>query len=503
MSTIVPKRRLRDTDFLQPDLLNEDFVPAAENASGYINEHNISANAIPEAKLGQECFSKQYIVQVSVNPGFGSGAYPNDYVTPSVSATNGADIANTGGWAVVDSLLQSLTSGSDVLHIMSFVQYAQQTWDGGEANLTDNTNAYAAVQFGVRIDGVVHVFTGTNHPQYKTFYPVRAVAQRTTTSRIPGPATPQFANAYQSGLGAHCNVVFLEALVPIEPGTHLVEIVGRRMMRPSGYYPDTNYVRCYNRKLYIEQFWQWPSAVSSFDGVTATPFESEDTFSASTIGANAIDAVRTKLNAVTSGMVRRGCLTHEHVNAGVLYDKSFDTIDGVSYTDTGYPGYNTSTVTAIRGVAGWWLVEDGAGDELDTRASHPSSYAINGKNCVVRVDIEVNVASVALEGAATIENLGSFGMLAIGYSVGGVVTIVGSTEVFVNHHAAADNAGTQRVCNECVVMKTMLLLDYRSSAASADIEWFGVYASTGCTHAASSPVMRWTGGCINVEITRY
>ena len=501
MSYVVPKRELKDTDLLHPDLLNEDFVPAAENLSGWINEHNIAANAIPESKLGQECFSMQYYDAVADNPDFGSGAYPYDYAAPSATSTNGANLANTGEWEVVDQLTESVTSGGDVLHIWGWVQYCQQTWNGGESNVTAGATAVALVQFGIRVDGVIYDYTGTKNLQYKTFYPVRAVAQRTTAVRLPGPASQRAINYYSCALGAHANAVFIESLVPVAPGTHLVEVVARRPHPPAGYRAADDYIRVYGRKMYIEQLWQWPSAVSTFDGVSVTPFESEDTLSAAAIGANAVNAVRTGANAVTSGMTRRGSLTHENIGANVLYDSAFASIFGTSYTNTGYPGYNTSTITGARGAAGWWAIEDGAGNLLRTDTTHAAAFDIDGKNCVVCVDVEVQVQSIAYEGAASIVDQGVFGFIAIGYRSNGTTTIVGNTEAFVNHHAASSPGF--RVSNEGIVLKTCLILDYRSVAAVYDIDWFQVYASTACTFTGAAPTMYWSGGCINVQIKRY
>lgn len=504
MSYVVPKRNLTDTDLLHPDLLNEDFVPAAENASGYINEHNIAVNAIPESKLGEECFSKQYYDIVVDNAAFGSGIYPFDYAVPDPVSVNGVNVSNTGEWELLTDMSESVSSGGDVLHIWGWAQYCQQTWSSG-ANLTAGALAAGLVQFGIRVDGVVYDYTGTKNLQYKTFYPVRAAAQRTTTVRLPGPASQRAVGYYSCALGAHANAVFIETLIPVAPGTHLVELVARRPHPPAGYRASTDYIRVYSRKLYIEQLWQWPAAVSTFDGVSVVPFESEDTVSAASLGTNAVNAVRTKLNAVTSGMVRRGSLTHEHVNTSVLYDSAFATIDGVSYTDTGYPGYNISTVAGARGIAGWWPVEDGAGNLLRTDTTHAAAFDIDGKNCVICVDVELNVQSIAYEtGGASTSNQGSFGFIAIGYRSNGTTTIAGVTEAFFNHHApSSTTAGGFRISNECIVVKTFLILDYRSSLPGFDIDWFQVYASTACCFSGVAPILRWSGGCINVQIKRY
>lgn len=504
MSYVHPKRKLLDTDLLLPDLLNADFIPAAENASGFVNEHNITASAVPGSKLGQECFSKQYYAVNGDDANFGSGAYPYDYANPSTGSLNGINVPNTGEWTTITDATQTLTSGSDVLHIMAMAQYCMQTWNAGGTALTAGTTSSANLQFGIRVDGVIHAYTGTPSPTYKTFYPVRAVAQRTATDRRPGPATPRSNLAYSSGLGAYANGCYIEDLIPVAPGTHLVELCVRRMPTVTGYYASTNYVRIYTRKLYIEQIWQWPSAVSTFSGVSVAPFESEDTFSAAAIGTDRVNAIRSAYNDVQSGMIRRGSLSEQHLNTTVLLENSaYAFIDGASYTDTGYPGYGTSTITAARGAAGWWQVEDGAGKKLRTDTSHAASYALAGKNCLVRVDAELNVSSIAAEGAATIEQPSSFGWIAIGYSVAGVTTIVGSTEIFLCHHGASDNAGMFIISNESVTVKTFLVMDFRSGAAVNDIEWFGVFASCGRIDAATAPVMRWTGGVINVEVLRY
>jgi hypothetical protein len=186
---------------------------------------------------------------------------------------------------------------------------------------------------------------------------------------LPGPGVDGEANC--GAVAPECHNLRLGAWVHVSAGTHIIELVGRRLNvtphRSRGddasdadleadqvTYEPSNRVAIHNRQLLAIDYPVLPPSLSSTAEVSPGAFAAEDTVSTTTLGTDRVDKVRDKFNAIQRGAVDRGALNYRHLQskvayAGIATASPGNTInyptEGPSTFSTNYPGWANNALT--------------------------------------------------------------------------------------------------------------------------------------------------------------
>ena len=423
MSYIFPKRLLQEEDILDPNEINDDFIPAAELYSGKLNAHNADwkqISGVGAITPTQNALFEYVYTFNKASPGFGT---PGSYDAPShTKATNEVAIPNTFAWTTMETT--TITTGISNLWILGAAQYlwtwwassSTGTWDGGASgnhpahgfggedpghsnsyDPWDATDAYyaekgrpAGVQFALRVDGQVLEWTITGKHN-----PFEAVV-------VPNKPIDLIADGLASGAydytkrttacGPEMFPVRMGSVFPVQAGTHTIEVVSRRIPRAAASFNHSkDHVYTFNRQLFVLDMPNYPSASVDISTVQPSAFDTEDTLSASTIGTDGIDAVREALNDIEPGAFGRGAFTHEHLASPVLFADQV-TIDEGRKAYNHFPGYTSDDVaSSYHNQEGWYLLDDATGSDVlsvGTGSSTTWSTAV-GTVAVVLANVSV------------------------------------------------------------------------------------------------------------------
>ena len=452
MAYIFPKRKWRDSDVLDPIELNLDFAPAAELASGNLDQHNLSSSV--SLTVASEAYWKTHYVQQEADPGMGGPGSENFPIPSSAwaSANNGHQINNDSSWGAVSTVTQTFTSGTVNLLIIAQLQYFWEGWDvsANPHDWTSQSTRPAKVQFAIRVNGNIlpETVTGKNDPHERAVVPVVPAKQRNMVTGVTGTDRPGPALNYNKDtatIGPEVLPVRITATIEVPAGTQTVEVVARRIPM-TGFlrgYGSTNRVWVMNRQLLALEIPSYPISSTEFSAVAAPAFDSEDTISAVSIGAERIDKVRNSLNKIQPGATSRGAFNHFHLPSMMGSGTQQKVIESVSSYQPGagtteYPGFGetTFTTTVGAGVAGWYLVGSPAGNDLLSDAitiDEPCTLIVLGNVQFRR----------AYNAAASTKFFTNFGCFCIGYklSTSGSKTLDPETEVVVNSYNWGGNAG--------------------------------------------------------------
>ena len=417
MPYIFPKRKLQDQDVLDPTELNEDITPSADLYSGNLDEQNferrtygpdIATDVAPSAAgsatpILSNSYGNLYYSHKVVDPEWGT---PNSYNNPSARNTS-VRIANTPSWQSIDDLSLTIVTGNSRLWVVAHFQYH---WAGfeeygghhfsyppereeGSSSLSEINVAKwgrypAMIQFAIRVDGQIieETKTGLHYPHEKVTLPFKAQRQRDDgeTSRtdakkvgspLPGPGQDGEPNC--GGLSAEVGVVRLGSFIPVSPGSHVIDVVGRRLSTTAIHnqgktssrsdvndndatnisYETDNKILVHNRQIFVADFPILAPANSGSASVDAPAFETEDTISEASLGTDRIDAVRYKYNNIQPGALSRGALNNRQMDSRIGYT---GTAQLTPTTDPSvfwawYPGFGDDTHTTSRsGGSGWY-----------------------------------------------------------------------------------------------------------------------------------------------------
>ncbi|MAZ73578.1 MAG: hypothetical protein CMC70_10580 [Flavobacteriaceae bacterium] len=489
---------------LDPVELNEDILPAMELYAGEINEHNISETVRGVITQPASATHSYVYKEKMSDPGFGD--FSSAWNHPSPGTASGSYVAshkvsNDMNWEVIDLMTFTKATGVSKLWIVGQVTYI---WLGfstfssastghlfSEGDPSDPFNAPAhpaGVQFALRVNGhlIESTITGKRESWAKVTVPARAKDQRSSRRKYPGPDMPDVTET--GTMGPHCASVRLGTFYDVLPGTHTIEIVVRRFP-PLGqrghlgtvtyaYGQQSNFVHVFNRKLFTLDVPSHPPNSSPDATISVGTFDSEDTISRESLGAEKIDRMAAAFRSVQTGSLSRGALNHFHLTSPVVAKKQSTISASVYSISNKYPGYNTSTVTTNTSGNGWYLLYNGT-EYLNAVA--PTVWDITTES-IFLVMANVQVKSVRATGSA--QKSGHvhdhFAALALGYnnSSTGAVTVLGQTEVYVNHYNSLekDSSGFVRSLEE--EYDVALFAVVKSSDLSAAPNYFGVYGAT-------------------------
>lgn len=504
---IFPGLALRSTDVLDPRVFNDAILPAAERYSGNLNAHNFDGVPMKSALLvGDGAYYDHAYVSVLSDPGNGTWGTANP-ASPQSGSADMWTLPNDMTWYTVGSMTRTITTGTSILWVLAWLQYTWHVWTGGAGivphpgiNATPFPGDYpgsdrqpANVLFAIRVDGCIvpGVSTGQNRHTIRNRQAIRHAQDFTPSGYYPGPRQPTGAEGH--ALGAHHRPVRLSTRVPVQPGSHTVEVMARRVpSTEKAGFASNDYIGVYSRRLFALDMKQMPPASLAAAFATATAFESEDPFSAAAVDTAAYQGIRAAYNAVDEGALARGALMNEHLPSAVL-DVAQATITVEQTTNDLYMGFGTGLsivpAAARTGDDGWWLLDDG-GVDLRTDQTHAAAFDVSSQRSLLLVLANVEVRSVRPNFADAKSNFESYrdlGVFALGYrflaDAAGTVRIVGETEGSFNScnpNLATDGGGTDRNENRDIWcdIPLMWVLDYTDAPVGSNIDWFGVYGSS-------------------------
>jgi hypothetical protein len=200
----------------------------------------------------------------------------------------------------------------------------------------------AQVQFALRVDGVIitETITGRFDNEQGAFGPARIIDARDNTAGATGIMAARFKER-PDAVNIPMYTVRLTATVDVEPGTHVVELVVRRV--PCGRRrsfqlpppevgdppaeaptPKSSRVYVYNRQLTVTDVSVEPVGTSRFGATVTVPaFAEEDTVSRASLYEQRIEIIGEAYNDVETFQVARGAINGDHLG-------EFSTVLGVA-----------------------------------------------------------------------------------------------------------------------------------------------------------------------------
>lgn len=414
-----------------PVQVNENIHPIAQELSGRVTDHNIVAGTFPASRVSDACYYA-----------FGSGAGTPYYVSVAadlgvyplglpLAGANSWRVPDTSEWTTVDRMTVSPVTGQSVLWVIAQLQYAvvvpfpvPEDLDAvdtialgialaavstailtgvglgpamaalslflstkpGVHGAWERDGAHPNLQFAIRVDGVIadDTITGLEEPQN----PAPRGHLPETPCQLPfGGQYPFSIHTFTTnnceGMGFPVCPVRMITMVPVDEGTHTVEVVVRRFppqptprgshhiaLNPDAEWEDFQAVKSgqtivpvypayiFNRKLLaVDMHLQAPSTGSTFSVQLATPLEG-DTVNAAAMHTNSVAAIVTQENSLGDGAMARNALRHDHLPGRTLYPNQVGFTTGLHFQGA-YPGFATVGVAA-----GWHIITDNAAAPL-------------------------------------------------------------------------------------------------------------------------------------------
>ena len=505
MPYIFPKRTLKKQDVLDPVELNEDVIPAAEVYSGKLNAHNIdqtSSLTLARDGVSETAFYNYYHEVATADPDLGA---PGSYSAPSRDATAYEHtLSNDTEWDSITSMSLTATTGLSTFWIVGQLQYF---WMGYKITSTANQHFWSRaggsatqfnacrVQFAIRVDGNVltQTVTGEFDPYQPGIFSLRPTTTRFADSRLPGNTHPW--SDQPTAIGAEALPVRMGTMLRVQPGTHTVELVGRRipLVTQDGFDGahtgssgtlEPNVIAIFNRQLFALDLPTYPATDTVSAVVDVPAYDSEQVVSASSLGTDRVDKIAAELNDIKEGAVGRGALANYHLPSAVIAKNQHRITGGKASLTSKYPGWNaTTTFNLLPSGTGWYLIRDASGDELKT--DNTADFDRTGNSIFI---IMANVQVVSLRGLGRPNDPYpcQFGALTLGYRTsGGTDTALLSSEVYLNHFASTlrfgsgyDSSGLLEKKNVSENVDIPLFAIVKSNQLPDDVDYFAVYGST-------------------------
>lgn len=496
---IFPERRLRDTDVLEPEFVNRPMFEAADKYSGNLNEHAFKENLFSTegtSLVSTGCFATPTYTAVNATTGLTDNTAAASAAFDFSTANSGTLVPNNHQWSVIDGMSWSRTTQTGQLIIMANFNYAWAL----HATLGSSDDS-ASVQFALRIDGTIitDTITGQTNLQYKSFHPNKPTAERTDTAAVPGPSRARTDVIAAMGVPFFSVRFFYTTPYLIPAGAHTVDVVVRRSYGRSiaHAYSSADKVYVFARNLLVLDTPFKPATATTFVDVEITPVETE-----TTLDSNVLDTPLTDLkdayNDVQPGAVARGAFNNHHLPRRTLLAPAQVTITPGAFRSTAnhFPGSTSTTITASTSGTGWYLLNDGAGNDL----KYNTTLAISGKKCMVVFLANVEIRDITPGSGADFNN---FGLIRFLYTINGVVTVAHRPHVFQHWHYGG--APFQNKCAEVTVeqdIPLMACVDFTGSAAPANITHVGVYIGGTSTSGTTPPTIDYQRCSLQVLVFR-
>lgn len=511
-----PTDVVNDADILSPGRFNEDLGNIAE-VLNELDAHNLEAASFAaSATFDSAAVGRIYWAVKTVNPAFGDST---SYGYPSKTATDIYQVQNNSQWQDLPyATVTTAATGNSVFRIDAFVQYIWFDWLGTSAktsydHVSHSSTAYpesslpCSFQVAIVVDGTLIESSISGHLslRHRDFWPVKANPERNsaggTSLTQPGPASPRTPRIF--GMGPECAGVVIQAAVEVPPGAHTIKLVVRRPMPPqsggrlrTGTNVDEVYV--YNRVIVAEEapIWAPTSSVAAVVGVDT--FDTETVLSTTSIYTDRLNVLRTAQNDIRAQNIKKHSLRYEHLPS-ILLNAATANINpaSVQTTTNYYPGYTNVFAALKTADNGWWLVDDGAGNDLATSTTFTISPTITS---FVRIRAHLHVSAIEDSTGAYLYAKGFFGAFALGIHNGTGWALIPSSITFLNSwNICSNGSGNPEETN----VSLLGILDYHNTPGNFNLTKIGVFACgmPNADYAGVAPPylranVRWKQGAI-------
>ena len=489
ISYLFPEYRLRDGDVLDPVIINQWLIDAAEKYSGNLNEHAFKDGlfSTQHANLvSDNCFGRSNYIDILGTPGLTT---PQSAVPAFDGTGNEFLVPNHGSWEVIEDLTQTITTGQCQMFIVANFNFFWRNYASAARDIS------SAVQFGVRIDGIIEdgVTTGHQNSQYRTYEPYTTASQRSGDSALPGPSLPR--TEMIGGVGVSVASVRLMMVTPytLSAGTHTVEIVVRRVMsRSVGYsYKALDRVSIFTRTMFVFDI-PWMSKVqTTLPAADITPYETEDTLDSARINDD-FAYMKDVYNDVQSGAAARGAFNDHHLPPRLLAPAAQATITPSSFqtTTNTFLGVGSTTITASSSGSGWYLLNDGAGNDLQIT----DTFAIDGLNCCILILANLQIRDIRDDGGTV--GTGSFAAVVVLYELDGVVTMANRPHFSTDWWDGGAPFLSPNDTRAELDIPIMVCIDFTDTPATGDVTNIGLYIAGTSTDSSNSPTLTWQRGSL-------
>lgn len=223
MSHVFPPHRLRTKQVAGVDDVNENVWEFVNEINGNLGEHNWSAPAVADRSrlaLGAGCRVHHVYEAVA---GYDQSSSPAGTVS----------LPRVPGWTPIDDMRVTFTGGPSLLWIIGSLQ---SSW----TPLFPGGSAWSTGQAAIRLDGAI----------LNNGIPGAVDIQLGESDEVMGGAgTVDEAPFTGAGLQQFYQPCVIESFVPVGPGLHTVELVGRVVSAGGG-----GVRRIYSRELVVVEF---------------------------------------------------------------------------------------------------------------------------------------------------------------------------------------------------------------------------------------------------------
>jgi hypothetical protein len=212
MGVVFPKRRIRNTETVDPEDFNKNLLPFAEAAEARLNEHNWATEAFDASTTDRDYFSGNigFTVRKAVQDVDHTAVDNGDPKADAIIAAEGAggfEINHTATWATVsDAELTFDTIGGMALIFAQAVYWTTCDEEATEYFVSEHD---PGIQLAIRVDGAI-------------------IPESVTGS---AESTNELNDADNStgivGVDQIPVTISLRTLEPLGPGRHTVELVVR------------------------------------------------------------------------------------------------------------------------------------------------------------------------------------------------------------------------------------------------------------------------------------
>lgn len=397
MPYIFPRRTLKPQDVLDPLELNEDLQTVKTVSGGGLDLENIngiSADGFKSAaRPNQEAYYKYHKANnKTYEPSFEDGrplergdegvGHPDfDVDSPDSELFL---VPNTNSWTTVSDTEITITTGQSNLWINGWLQYVRNGWLFGPSPIEKDddsittTNSFSQLglhhisngffgsraQFAIRVDGRVieWTITGKRDIFSRTPFGVKPVvtnkvAASTEESNLPGSRVP---DTRAVSPGPEVLPIRLGTIFPVEPGTHKIEIVARRLPTRKGVdQRPEDVIGVHSRELHIIEMpiHAVQSTVSEVSDRETFVFDAEDEVQQGTLGRT-VENLADEISDLREGNIRREALFNSHLPSKVVSVKQSTINNQDRIISPHWPGTQLVDVTNDLDGWGWYQLRD-------------------------------------------------------------------------------------------------------------------------------------------------
>lgn len=329
-----PKYKFKADEPISCEEINYNLRQVKDEVSGRLNEHNIKENAFTDRSDAEYDFTLHVNNEVvSFDPALAGeyasgslssaaiGSYPEEYlIAPDPYTDDRVTLSNNSEWQTI--IQYEKYTGNSLLWVLASFQ--QQLYEAGVGDS-------AAGQYAIRIDGVI--------------------VDETVTGGLDRANDP-----YGESTRCQAYPYVLDLILPVTPGYHLIELVGRVPME--GDYvqpPGDTYINIFNRELIILTLDPESEAVDG-DTNNFAPLVEGDAITGAIMRAP-FDSIKDDMNSLDYPAIQPESLTAVHVPTTVVNSGYLAMGQSVTSTYTNfYYRYDDDTINAV---TGWQYIGDG------------------------------------------------------------------------------------------------------------------------------------------------